>query len=577
MALCLQTGRGAPQNLNTAAEWLLLAAKQNHAKAQTMLGIVYFKGEGVKQDAVEALKWFLIAYGNGDDAADAWVTKIHDTLTSDQISDVYQRTSDFYTGGSGGAAGSAGAGTAAPPAGTSAGSGAWGAAAERAMAGSGAAKSKWREGMPMTEVHALAMQGDAEAQFQLGVAQAKGRGMPQNMNEGMKWLLKAAEQGHAQAQNDLGECHHIQKNLPEAYRWHRRAAEGGSLPGRFNVGMDLFFGDGVAVDNVESYFWLALSDPHRTEDSHKVYALLLRKMTAAEVAAAQRKIADFKKAHGEPAAAGSPAPWMKPVSANSAGAAAAATSSTAASTPAAAATSSKWKPGMPMAEQRALAEQGDAEAQYQMGGCYEDGRGVAKNLAEAVKWYTLAAEARYAPAQDALGTCHLHGRGLPQNAVAGVSWYLAAAKQGHAPGQYNLAVCYGAGMGAAKDLAAALQWYRQAADQGLAMAQSNLGTCYEFGEGTPKNLAEAAKWYRKAAEQGDATGQQNLGNCYESGHGVAVDLVEAMKWYLLSSAHGTRATEPGQPSAADWARELAPKLTPGQKAEAERRAQEFGR
>ena len=38
-----------------------------------------------------------------------------------------------------------------------------------------------------------------------------------------------------------------------------------------------------------------------------------------------------------------------------------------------------------------LANQGDKEAQYNLGYCYEYGEGVGKDLREAVNWYTKAA------------------------------------------------------------------------------------------------------------------------------------------------------------------------------------------
>jgi TPR repeat protein len=48
---------------------------------------------------------------------------------------------------------------------------------------------------------------------------------------------------------------------------------------------------------------------------------------------------------------------------------------------------------------RELAEQGNARAQFKLGGMYDDGRGVAQNDAEALKWYRLAADQGYGNAQ----------------------------------------------------------------------------------------------------------------------------------------------------------------------------------
>jgi TPR repeat protein len=50
-----------------------------------------------------------------------------------------------------------------------------------------------------------AEQGQAEAQFNLGVMYNMGQGVAQNHQEAVKWFRKAAEQGYAKAQKALKE------------------------------------------------------------------------------------------------------------------------------------------------------------------------------------------------------------------------------------------------------------------------------------------------------------------------------------------------------------------------------------
>ena len=57
-------------------------------------------------------------------------------------------------------------------------------------------------------------------------------------------------------------------------------------------------------------------------------------------------------------------------------------------------------------EWRPLAEQGDAQAQYNLGTMYETGKGVPGDDTEAVKWYRLAAEKGYLEAQLRLGVMY---------------------------------------------------------------------------------------------------------------------------------------------------------------------------
>ena len=54
-----------------------------------------------------------------------------------------------------------------------------------------------------------------------------------------------------------------------------------------------------------------------------------------------------------------------------------------------------------------LAEQGDAEAQYNLGQMYQYGEGVRKDAKEAARWYRMAANKHHTQAQYALGSCQI--------------------------------------------------------------------------------------------------------------------------------------------------------------------------
>ncbi len=79
-------------------------------------------------------------------------------------------------------------------------------------------------------------------------------------------------------------------------------------------------------------------------------------------------------------------------------------------------------------EYKAKAEQGDAEAQFSLGFCYDDGRGVAKDAVEAVKWYRKAAEQGHPEAQFNLGYCYANGQGVGKDKVEAYAWFGMAAK-----------------------------------------------------------------------------------------------------------------------------------------------------
>ncbi len=109
------------------------------------------------------------------------------------------------------------------------------------------------------------------------------------------------------------------------------------------------------------------------------------------------------------------------------------------------------------------AESGDKVSQYRLALAYQEGRGVDKNYAEALKWHSRSANQGFPAAQHALGWIYEHGFGLPPDPVQ------------------------------------ASQWYRAAAEQGFPAAQNCLGHMYFRGQGVPHDQSQAVYWYRKAA------------------------------------------------------------------------------
>jgi TPR repeat protein len=161
-----------------------------------------------------------------------------------------------------------------------------------------------------------------------------------------------------------------------------------------------------------------------------------------------------------------------------------------------------------------------------------------------VKWYTLAAEQGNADAQYNLGIMYEYGEGVPKDAKSAVKWYTLAAQQGQVESQYYLGAMYERGEGTPKDAKSAVKWYTLAAEQGQVEAQYNLGYLYQNGIGVLDNLKTAMIWYTKAAEQGYAKAQFRLGMLYELGEDSLKDYLRAYMWYNLSSYNGSeRASE----------------------------------
>ena len=165
--------------------------------------------------------------------------------------------------------------------------------------------------------------------------------------------------------------------------------------------------------------------------------------------------------------------------------------------------------------------------------------------------FRLAAEQGNADAQYELADMYRGGQGVPRDRVEAERLYRLAAEQGYAEAQYWLGEMYSGGWGVPKDNTEAVRWLRMAAEQGHIHAQHKLGEMYSEGEGVPKDDTEAVRWYRMIAQQSDDDVEQydfgdwvrwiaqfKLGSIYSAGEGVLKDLVVAHMWYNIASANG---------------------------------------
>ena len=114
----------------------------------------------------------------------------------------------------------------------------------------------------------------------------------------------------------------------------------------------------------------------------------------------------------------------------------------------------------------ALAKQGDATAQSDLGTAYSNGRSLPRDYAEAFKWYRLAAEQGLAAAQFNLGVMYANSRGVPQDHAEAARWYRLAAAQGVAKAHHSLGVMYANGQGVPQDYMRAHMWLNLGAANG---------------------------------------------------------------------------------------------------------------
>ena len=191
----------------------------------------------------------------------------------------------------------------------------------------------------------------------------------------------AADPSHVQSLYAI--AHHymhgfgVQKDLPTASKWLRRAAELGFSPAQDKLGLMYEHGTGVAKNWREAAKWYLMAAEKEFADAEYHLGVIY--------------------GNGE----GFPVDYRE---------------------------STKWL--------RKAAGHGQSEAQATLGRVFMEGLdGVPKDPAEAAKWLRMAAEHGVAEAQFDLGILFEHGDGLPQDLEEAARYYSLSAAQGHTEAQ----------------------------------------------------------------------------------------------------------------------------------------------
>ncbi|MBT5519105.1 MAG: sel1 repeat family protein [Rhodobiaceae bacterium] len=144
-----------------------------------------------------------------------------------------------------------------------------------------------------------AEQGNAFAQFNLGVMYAKGEGVPQNDAQALKWYRKATEQGYAGAQYNLGFMYDkglgVRQDDAEAVKWYRKAAEQGYAGAQNNLGYMYGLGLGVRQDYVTALMWVNLAAAQGQELAIGIRDIAAKHLTPQQISKAQTLAAACKQ------------------------------------------------------------------------------------------------------------------------------------------------------------------------------------------------------------------------------------------------------------------------------------------
>ena len=247
-----------------------------------------------------------------------------------------------------------------------------------------------------------ALAGQIRSQVDLANAYLR-TNRPEDLPEAMRWYRVAANSGDSFAQTELGVMLEIGAgsivDLAQARDWYRRAAGEGYLPAVVLLASLYSRGKGVAQDREQALHLLKSA-------AEQGYAPAKTDLAVLHLLAPDAPAHDIDAVHLLRKAAGR-----------------------------------------------------DAKAAFVLGWCYEQGRGVKRDLDEAMRWYTKAAKQGFAAAENNLGFLYSVGVGVPADTVVALRWYCRAAQDGISDATLSIAKLLLSGSGPWRDQHAALVWF----------------------------------------------------------------------------------------------------------------------
>ncbi|KAH7045046.1 Sel1 repeat protein [Linnemannia elongata] len=436
-------GFGVPQDDSLALEWFLKAAEQGDAKAQFNVGAYYIR----KEDVERALEWVLKAAEQGLVEAEYVAGKLY---SIEGCHKNFDKTMSWLLK-----------------------------AAEKSFAMAQDAIGdmyRFGQGVPKDSERAgewylkAAEQGDASAQCSLAILYKSGDGVLEDSIKAVEWYQKAAEQGDANAQCNLGILYMNGDGVPQDFikgvELFVKSAEQGNTIGQLKLGMAYREGQGIERDLEEARRWCERAA--REGKNAMGLALLgaLYHLGGKEDETIEPDLAKARELYllaleTDPAIVSHLGDLLENV------------------------------------EQR-IALRDDARIM----------RILNKDDSEAVRWFLKPAEQGNLNAQDEIGEMNKNGEGIEIEATVASVWYPKAteAVQGLANAQNGIGVIFKQGTSSSpQDYSMAVKWFREAAEQGNSRGELRIGVAYYYGEGVEhdyeQDYEQAIEWLKKASEQ----------------------------------------------------------------------------
>lgn len=125
---------------------------------------------------------------------------------------------------------------------------------------------------PFQKLTAAASNGDARAQYDLGLRYVDGKGVERDPLQGAQWLEKSAEAGIPEAQYHLGQLYQkglgVSSDLTAAFNWYRKAALQGHVRAQYELGTMYVDGKGTKQDYGEALRWYSSASRAGLAEAH---------------------------------------------------------------------------------------------------------------------------------------------------------------------------------------------------------------------------------------------------------------------------------------------------------------------
>ncbi|XP_068596556.1 death ligand signal enhancer isoform X2 [Brachionichthys hirsutus] len=163
-----------------------------------------------------------------------------------------------------------------------------------------------------------------------------------------------------------------------------------------------------------------------------------------------------------------------------------------------------------------------------------------ENYGEAFPYFVAAAQQGYSKAQFNVGVCYEKGRGVHKDTERAMHYYWHAAVGGHRQAQYRYAklLLTTRGHHSLEELNTAINLLEESAAAGLTKAQLCLASV--FTQEPVRNGSKSVQYLKMAAESGDSAALLFLGQCYQSGFGVQQNMRRAIDCYRRAARAGNK-------------------------------------